>query len=113
FFPWMAGVIDMIPPWMILALQPAAKGLLDAKQSLYDQGVAAIERASKRPAEDFKNPKTMIDALVDPSIPPEERTPIRVRDEGLSMLLAGSETSARILTVGSFYLAHNKEVLRK
>jgi cytochrome P450 len=48
--------------------------------------------------------------LADPSIPEKERDYYRLRDETFGLLAAGTETTARVLTAASFYLANDPRV---
>jgi cytochrome P450 len=57
--------------------------------------------------------KTIFDALTDPSVPPQEKTPRRLEDEGLIVVVAGTETTARTLTVASYHIFNNRPLLSK
>jgi cytochrome P450 len=57
--------------------------------------------------------KTIFENLSDKSVTPAERTPTCLRDEGLGLLVAGTETTSRSLSVGLFHILSNKDVLRK
>ena len=48
--------------------------------------------------------KTIFDALSNPSIPLKERLPRRLEDEGLIVVVIGTETLVRTLTLVAFYL---------
>lgn len=52
-------------------------------------------------------------ALLQSSLPPEERTAKRIWSEGLSVIGAGPETSANTLAVVHFYLLENPDMLVK
>lgn len=60
-----------------------------------------------------KTQKTIFDALSDISVPAQERTPRRLEDEGLIVVVAGTETTARALTVASYHIFNNKPLLIK
>lgn len=57
--------------------------------------------------------KTMFEALSDPSVPAEERSPRRLEDEGLSMIIGGTGITSRALTFAAFYLYQNKPLIMK
>lgn len=46
-------------------------------------------------------------------MPPKERTRCRLEDEGLLLLLAGTETTARVLATAAFYIYQNKALVTK
>lgn len=52
-------------------------------------------------------------ALLQSGLPPEERTAKRIWSEGLSVIGAGSETSANTLAVVHFHLLDNRDILIK
>jgi cytochrome P450 len=45
--------------------------------------------------------------LADPNIPPKERNLERLQDEGFLLVAAGTETTARGLTMACFYIAQD------
>lgn len=55
----------------------------------------------------------ILSALIDPDIPPAERSIDRLVDEGITFLMAGTETSSRVLSVAMFYLLNDTACLRK
>ena len=46
-------------------------------------------------------------------MPPKERTRRRLEDERLLVLLAGTETTARVLATAAFYIHQNKPLVTK
>ncbi|KAH8706430.1 cytochrome P450 monooxygenase [Ilyonectria robusta] len=55
----------------------------------------------------------MLSTLIDSHVPPAERSVSRLVDEGTAILLAGTETTARALSIAMFYLLDQKECLTK
>jgi cytochrome P450 len=114
FFPIMASALDTLPPWLIKTLQPKLSGILDTRDRIMQQGVDAIKaEASHSGVRKKDSGKTIFETLSDKSVAPAERTPTRLRDEGLSLLVAGTETTSRSLSVGFFHILNNKDILRK
>lgn len=50
---------------------------------------------------------TLLHTLVDPIIPEEERRLQRLVDEGTTLIFAGTETTARALSIGLFYILND------
>jgi cytochrome P450 len=46
-------------------------------------------------------------------MPPQERTLDRLGDEGTTIIFAGTETTARALSVGMFHILNDKAILNK
>ena len=58
-------------------------------------------------------PKTLFHAIDKSSLPPHEKTPLRLTQEGLTILFAGGETGSRALSHTVYHLLANPEVLEK
>lgn len=106
FFPVLGTVLRAMPRWLLGRLRPGATAVLDMQDLVAQQSTAQMKsvKASR---------KTIFDALTDPSVPPKERSPRRLEDEGLIVVVAGTETTARTLTLAAFYLYQDKTLLLK
>ncbi|PKX90471.1 cytochrome P450 [Aspergillus novofumigatus IBT 16806] len=82
FFPFLVPVIRTNPTQIMCFIHPGKNRL---SQSKHDESAGTI----------FSRQTT------DPSLPPEERSLARVKDEALILLGAGIETTARILTIAT------------
>ncbi|CAG8204690.1 unnamed protein product [Penicillium olsonii] len=109
FFPILIKLLDPIPS-VIQLLKPITKGLFDMKRDVEIQSKAAIHKSIHSPT--TNPPRTIYEAMTDASVTPEEKTMERLRDDGLIMLAAGTETTARVLTMGAFYIYRDEVVLR-
>lgn len=56
---------------------------------------------------------TIFDELLNGELPPEERSVERLTDEAVTIVVAGSETVAWALTVGTYHILANVSILRK
>ncbi|KAF2237960.1 cytochrome P450 [Viridothelium virens] len=104
FFPILSTILRAVPRWLLARLRPGATAVLDMQDVVAQQSTTE-KKASSR--------KTIFDALNDPSVPLKERSPRRLEDEGLIVVVAGTETTARTLTLAAFYLYQNKPLLQK
>ncbi|KAJ5296670.1 uncharacterized protein N7443_007563 [Penicillium atrosanguineum] len=107
FFPVLVSLLESMP-WFILWLQPMYKGYFDMERKIKEQSVNALQNAEKE-----QGSRTIFHALSDPSLPAEERTPIRLKNEAMTIVGAGTETTARVLTVGSFHLYRDGTMVRR
>lgn len=48
-----------------------------------------------------------------PTLPPEEKTIDRLQDEATLLIMAGTESTAKSLTIAAFYLLHHPQILDK
>ena len=106
FFPVIGNTLRVIPRWLLGMLRPGATAVLDM------QDVVARQSAAEKNDGTLPS-KTILNALNDPSLPSRERSPRRVEEEGLTLVVAGTETTARTMSVAAFYLYQNKPVLLK
>ncbi|KAM5374820.1 hypothetical protein ACJZ2D_006314 [Fusarium nematophilum] len=60
-----------------------------------------------------KSKSVIVGALEDPDIPSEEKTLDRLVDEGTTVIFAGTETTARSISVAMFHLLRDKSLLQK
>lgn len=106
FFPILATILRAMPRWLLGRLRPGATAVLDMQDLVAQQSTDQKKKAKT-------SRKTIFDALSDPSVPPKERSPRRLEDEGLIVVVAGTETTARALTLAAFYIYQNKLLLLK
>lgn len=108
FFPFLLPMAEMIPKQLAKRLSPITASLFSLRKIVYEQTEFAIQNVGHGRGRD-----TMFQALCDPKIPPKERTLARLQDESLTILLAGTETTAGTLKFIFFHLLHNKAILLK
>ena len=106
FFPILGTIVRSMPRWLLSRLKPGSTSILDMQQMIAQQSTA-----EKKPAKTSR--KTIFDGLSDPSVPPKERSPRRLEDEAMLLILGGTETTARALTLAAFYLYQNKPLIMK
>jgi cytochrome P450 len=111
FFPILIRVFRAAPPAVVGWLQPRMADLFNFKAKLRRQ---ASETLQKRNMDmDSKDQGSIFDALVRPEVPPEEKTLDRLEDESALLLGAGTETTARAISLSMFHLINNKDMLIK
>lgn len=110
FFPFVGKTMRMIPPWLIVKLQPAKASLLNFMKSIFDMAARGIAAETNTTGKRVKR-ETIFKSLTDPVLPPEERTFMRVAHETGVILQAGTESISRSLTIAAFYLA-DQPILR-
>ena len=106
FFPLFHTIATAMPPWLLRRIKPNTTSVLAMQETVAQQ--STIQNESTKASR-----KTIFDALRDLSVPPKERTRRRLEDEGLVVLLAATETTARVLATAAFYIYQNKPLLTK
>ena len=97
------------PLSLLQKMNPPA-GQLVSWQHMVRKQVDSIMSASQQGK---KAEGTIFQALLDSDLPPEEKSADRLQDEGQILVGAGSETTAKSLSVISFYLLQDKKKLQK
>ncbi|KAK8023456.1 benzoate 4-monooxygenase cytochrome P450 [Apiospora marii] len=111
FFPYLGAALRVLPRRLLGWLRPAATAVLDMQD--------LVTRSSQGGDDDGggdgkqQRQKTIFDALTDPQNPPEERSARRLEEEGLILVVAGTETTARTLTLASYHIFRDKPLLGK
>lgn len=107
-FPFLDPLVRSTPGWMVRLLAPGKTAVLDLQQSILDTVMDSASQEAKP-----SKATTLVHKLIDPELPPEERTKKRIEEESLIFLAAGTETTGRTLTIASYHLARNMDVLER
>ncbi|RDA91545.1 hypothetical protein CP533_4373 [Ophiocordyceps camponoti-saundersi (nom. inval.)] len=106
FAPYLVALPRLVSPRAMALLMPAKAALFRHLEAIFDH-----VRGTSRDATGSSD--TVITALTDPVLPPHERSVNRLRDETWAIVGAGTETTARVLTVAAYHLGRNPIVARK
>ncbi|KAL3465633.1 cytochrome P450 [Aspergillus heterothallicus] len=109
FFPLWGQLMNQLPPYLVSLFNPKAKVLAYFRSMVRRQAIEALDAQAKGRGGDKK--QSIFNALVDPSLPPQERTVDRLTEEGMIVLGAGAETTANTLTLGAYHLIRNPSVV--
>ncbi|KAK5100699.1 hypothetical protein LTR70_001401 [Exophiala xenobiotica] len=111
-FPWLALVFPIllaIPEQLIHRINPDISKLMSWMKDLrneIDRTVALNETGERVDG-------TIFQAVLDSDLPANEKTVQRLEGEGSVVVAAGSETTARCLSVLTFYLMQERSILQK
>ncbi|KAJ5713553.1 uncharacterized protein N7483_010734 [Penicillium malachiteum] len=110
FAPRLIPVLRKLPIPVINCVLPKVANFLILEKDIKDKMVANLATEKQR---NSGKKSIILESLADERIPEEERTMKRLVDEGLVITIAGTETSARALSVGIFYLLSNKSLITR
>jgi len=108
FFPWVADIIKKLPIPIMRLIHPGASCLVSSQEEIKQSIRASLDKGVKS-----KGNSVIVQALEDTTQPPQERTLDRLGDEGTTIIFAGTETTARALSVGMYHILSNKSILEK
>ena len=116
-FPGVLNVAKNIPLPLFRRMDPNMALVMELDEDMRSWASEFLADATKRPhptsAKSIERPRTIFEAIWNSSLPASEKTAAHLKDEGRGVMLAGSETSARVLTRGIYELASNPETLCK
>lgn len=104
--------MNALPIDILRWLSPAAFSLSSQKRATYQQGIDALHDSDSNHPSNIDT-STIISTIAGPKMPQHLRTPERLMDEGFGMGVAGTETTARSLSLGTYYLLTREDVRRK
>jgi cytochrome P450 len=108
FFPILQTITQRLPLWLLEKANPFMYALASQKLALL------------RRTEEFLNGKTtnlktrpIMEVLTGPSMPENMRGAARLNNEGFSLIIGGTETTARSLAIAAFHLLNTESIRTK
>ncbi|KAH0541570.1 hypothetical protein FGG08_003982 [Glutinoglossum americanum] len=110
-FGWLFPLMDSMPDWFSVWLNPAIMYLIVFKRDVGKQ----IQTIMEGKNDDYKTAShpTIFHELLESDLRPEEKTFVRLTEEGQTVVGAGIITTAHVLKQTTYYLLADPEVLRK
>ena len=108
-FPWTLPIMQAVPLPVLRVLNPPAGQLVGWQREVRGE-VDTIIKANR---EGKKTKATIFQALLDSDLPEEEKSADHLQDEGQTLVGAGSETTAKSLSIITFYLLKDKTKLQR
>ncbi|KAL1970158.1 hypothetical protein VTN77DRAFT_6563 [Rasamsonia byssochlamydoides] len=108
-FPWALPILKATPLSILKRLNPKAAALVSWQCMIRRQ----VETTLENNRQGKKAIGTIFQAVLDSDLPDEEKTADRLQDEGQTLVGAGSETTAKTLSIITFYLLQDKKKLQK
>ncbi|KAF2773329.1 cytochrome P450 [Teratosphaeria nubilosa] len=106
-FPWLFDLVSKIPAKFIATVDPKFRPLAEYEAKI--DGQLAEVLAKEKP----DGLRTVFHEIRDSKLPGSDKTISRFKSEAAIFLGAGTETTASALTVMSFFLTRNKDMLTR
>ena len=107
-FPWALPVMKAIPLATMKRLNPDAASLMEWQKSMdKDVDTLLTNNAKGKKAEG-----TIFQAMLDSDLPPQEKEAQRLTDEAQTIVGAGTETTAQVLNVITFFVYSDTRMLQ-
>ncbi|OOQ91241.1 Trichodiene oxygenase [Penicillium brasilianum] len=97
FFPIIQTALNTLPPSVVTMIHPYALALKDQKADIRKRTVNILAGQKSESG-------SVIEKLSGPDVPEHSRGADRLTDEGFALVIGGTETTARSLSLGMFHL---------
>ncbi|KAI9146799.1 Cytochrome P450 monooxygenase TRI4 [Paramyrothecium foliicola] len=108
FFPLVANTIKQLPIPVIRRIQPGAADLLSSQLEIREKILTGIANGSHKASK-----AVILEAFKNEHVPSAEASIDRLQDEGTTIIFAGTETTARALSIIVFHMLQDKDHLRQ
>ncbi|KAJ6070453.1 hypothetical protein N7467_011772 [Penicillium canescens] len=108
FFPVIQTVMKSLPLWLLAKIDPFAYALMGQKADLLHRTKEFLGSKSSG-----SKPHPIMEIITGPSMPEHLREAERLNNEGFSLIIGGTETTARSLAIAAFRLLSNGHIKTK
>ncbi|KAJ5165325.1 uncharacterized protein N7500_007155 [Penicillium coprophilum] len=108
FFPVLQTIINSFPLWLLEKFNPFAYALVSQKLDLLRRTEKFLQSEPSK-----STTPSVMEVMCGPSMPQDMRDVVRLSNEGFSLIIGGTETTARSLSIAAFYLLQNKSIKTK
>ncbi|RAK99286.1 cytochrome P450 [Aspergillus ibericus CBS 121593] len=108
FAPILIQLFQLMPSGIMSLFKPATAALLGEVTKKSQRALQSSDHQSSD-----KKDQTLLEALSSPTIPADERTLARLKEESMILLSGGTESPANALSVAAFHLYNDKSIIRK
>lgn len=110
-FPWLPKMIEQLPDWIVGYVQPSMKAILHFQSEMRAQVKEVQQNQTEEKAEEQEG--TIFFSLIRSNLLPQDLTIPRLKDEAMSVVGAGIETTKMASAVTSFHIINNPQILLK
>lgn len=111
-FPPLLNIMNSLPDWLIIWMNPSMKLLLDFFRDCNAIAVGMLGETDGKKYEEKEHP-TIFYEIIHSDLPPTEKTPKRLEGEAAAVLGAGAVTTAWTLTVALYHLTVQPQKLER
>ncbi|ERF72716.1 hypothetical protein EPUS_04769 [Endocarpon pusillum Z07020] len=109
---WLLPVMLSMPRWLLLLTNPPAVLQVFSRIKLIEEQ-ARIVTQSGGPPKQKKNYPLVLSSIYHSDLPAHEKTLIRLAQDGLVLVMAGTETTAITLSVATYHLLTKPHLLKR
>lgn len=106
FFPIIQPIMNTLPLSVVKMINPYALALKDQKTDVHNRVVKFLSGEKSKSG-------SVIEKLSSPDMPEHFRSAENLTNEGFSLVIGGTETTARSLSLGMYHLLSEPHLLKK
>ncbi|KAL8690059.1 MAG: hypothetical protein Q9218_004412 [Villophora microphyllina] len=119
-FPWLLSLGQMLPLELVRVLNPNMAGILQLQQATLAKASRYLEnesggtsKSSEPKLSQARTNARVFQSICQSALPAHEKGLQRLAQEGFTVVVAGGETTARILEMGIYYVLADSSVLNR
>ncbi|KAL8800654.1 MAG: hypothetical protein Q9182_005024 [Xanthomendoza sp. 2 TL-2023] len=119
-FPALLSFGQKIPLGVIRRVNPAMAQVLQIHKDMYTKASRYLSHKARNGNESYHSRKKatdvdppLFDFILDSALPAHEKDAHRLAQEGFTVIVAGGDTTARVMALGIFHLLANPRVLNR
>lgn len=113
FLPLIPKLLRIIPISLLQAAGVYMADVIAVRDLIRKQASESLQQKENGLDKIAPSPQNVFDMLASADVPPQEKTLRRLEEEGAAIFGAGTETTARALTVAMFHLISNDSMMYK
>lgn len=102
-FPILKPILFGLPQWLVLAAVPTSRPVMDMKNGILHR-IQTVRTSVRHAPEGNHHADTIFGTIITSDLPQSETSDERLKDEGIGLLGAGTETTMRTLSIALYYL---------
>lgn len=106
FFPVLQTIMNSLPLWLLEKLDPFMYALVSQKLDLLRRTKELLQNNKSSNSET----PTVMEVMCGHSMPEDMRGATRLSNEGFSLIIGGTETTARSLVIAAFHILDNESI---
>ncbi|KAJ5416866.1 uncharacterized protein N7487_000416 [Penicillium crustosum] len=106
FFPVLQTIMNSLPLWLLEKLDPFVYALVSQKLDLLRRTKELLQNNKSSNSET----PTVMEVMCGHSMPEDMRGATRLSNEGFSLIIGGTETTARSLVIAAFHILDNESI---
>ncbi|MCJ1391701.1 hypothetical protein MMC18_004566 [Xylographa bjoerkii] len=111
-FPWIFPIANLLPYWLVVRMDPNMANMLDGRTRIESQVQGITSGNEKHHKKETESP-TIFHDLFNSDVPAAERSTQRLVDEGITLVGAGTVTTAHVLCTTVYHVLANPSTLQR